>query len=59
VEGEEFLGDHEDHGADLPPEVPVAWREDGPGYLLEEFQKPLRPVLDGLTYISNGGFGWW
>jgi hypothetical protein len=33
--------------------------EGGAANLLEEFQKPLRPVLDGLTYISNRGVSWW
>jgi hypothetical protein len=56
VEGQHLQGDHEDDRPHLPPELPVAEGEGGAANLLEEFQKPLRPVLDGLTYISNGGF---
>ena len=59
VEGQHLQGDHEDDRPHLPPQLPVAEGEGGAANLLEEFQKPLRPVPIGLTYIANGGFSWW
>jgi hypothetical protein len=59
VQGDHLKGEKKDYGPHLPPEGSVTKGEGGAADLLEEFQKPLRPVLDGLTYIFNGGFSWW
>jgi hypothetical protein len=59
VEGGHLKGEKKDNCTDFPPEGSVTVGEGGAANLLEEFQKPLRPVLDGLTYIANGGFSWW
>jgi hypothetical protein len=56
MEGGHLKGEKKHYGPHLPPEGSVAVGDGGAGYLLEEFQKLLRPVLDGLTYIANGSF---